>query len=453
MLRSFTLSFKIVPMSNQLESLPVTTPQSSVDSLPQITGREALLVAIGTIVVLGFQTLLAGPQILFFRYLQLDEQSTKLIASAPDLRSSIVTLENSGDPTPPLYHILARASWGIARGSGEGAFRGLSLVATVIALLATYAVLRRSFATLPTIVAILALWSCPLVIHSAFYARPYALLLAATAGFSFVYGIEDLRPAGLVLLATLSVMVCTVHYFGCLGLTAIVLGELLTSRTKLRSQHRRLLAVLAGPVALVACLPLMGAQIEGFSHLGYSGPLTTDYGVSTVVELLGVPMLIASGLVVAWWISELGLSRGSVQKIVGAHDQVVRLQPVAGLSALLLVPLMVIALSPLARNLVVASEMIAGLLGSTALIAMLGCRLSTRMLTVAAVALVLMSGWNARVVSTDLSALQAGEEIMLKQRAALTDKGLPIVTFNHPAAFATSEHAPRSDSLPFSVSL
>jgi len=163
-----------------------------VESIPQITGREALLVAVGTIVLLAFETLLTAPRTLVFRYLQLDELSTKFIASAPNLRSSMVKLEHSGDATPPLYHLLARAFWGALGGTGEGAFRGLSMVATVIALLMTYAVLRRSFATLPTLVAVLALWSCPLVIHSAFYARPYALLLSATAGFSFVYGIEEL---------------------------------------------------------------------------------------------------------------------------------------------------------------------------------------------------------------------------------------------------------------------
>jgi len=238
-------------------------------------------------------------------------------------------------------------------------------------------------------------------------------------------------------------MVCTLHYFGILGLIAIVLAEILTSHATLRSRIWRLLTVSAGPIALGACLPFVRGQMEGFSHLSYLGALTIDYAAGTVVELLGVPMLIGGGLIIAWWISELERSRHGDSERLREQDRIVRLQPTAGLSALLLVPIMVILVSLVYQNLMLDRDMIAALLGSTALIAMLGCHLSSRVLAVAVIALVLISGLNLRVIATDLSALQTGEEFMLKQCVAMANDGLPIVTLSPQEAYLLYEYAPK----------
>jgi uncharacterized membrane protein len=69
---------------------------------------------------------------------------------------SLRALEHSGDFTPPTYHILARASWRLLGGSAETAFRTLSFVSMWIALVLLYIFLRRIFAVLPSLVAVLA---------------------------------------------------------------------------------------------------------------------------------------------------------------------------------------------------------------------------------------------------------------------------------------------------------
>jgi uncharacterized membrane protein len=425
-----------------------------VEGIRQVTAKEALLVALGAVILLVVEVLVSAPRILFTRYLSLDELWTKFVDSGPGIWGSIVQLEHSGDPTPPLYHILARASWAIVGGTGEAAFRGLSFVATMIALVMTYAVLRRSFAILPTLIAVLALWSCPLVIRLAFCARPYGLLLAATAAFSLLFATEDLGLGALFLVAISSVAVCTVHYFGVFGLAAIVLGDTLTCRAPRRSRLRRLLAASAGPLTLIACAPFLYGQTEGFSHLSYLGPLSADTAFNTLVEMLGIPMLIAAGLIVAWWITELDRSgRVSSKDLPDWNRSRPPLHRVAGFSALLLVPVMVIVLSILYKNATLDRYMITALLGFTVLLAMLASQLPSPLLTVTAVVVLLVGGWNVRMTGKEMADSQIGEEAMVNRCVALANDGLPIVTLSPREAYILFEYAPRIRPLVFVADL
>ena len=128
------------------------------------------------------------PRILFERYFSVDE----MWAQVPRIGSEHLALcgdaEAFPDQTPPLYHLVVRAFWCLWGGSPETAFRVPSFIAIWIALVLTYTVLRRSFAILPSLVAVLALWSYGPIVMYAFFARPYALLLASTAGFCLIDG-------------------------------------------------------------------------------------------------------------------------------------------------------------------------------------------------------------------------------------------------------------------------
>src|SRR5216684_4013006 len=158
----------------------VTESSHTSTSVPGASVQEMFLMALGSIALLLVEVLMSAPRILLGRYLWLDELWTKLIESEPSVRQSLIALKHSGDPTPPTYHLLARASWGVLGGSGETAFRTLALVSMWIALVLIYAILRRTFTVLPCLLAVLAFWSSPPIIAYAFYARPYAPLLAAT---------------------------------------------------------------------------------------------------------------------------------------------------------------------------------------------------------------------------------------------------------------------------------
>jgi len=192
----------------------------------------------------------------------IDELLTKLIESKPSIWQSLVALQRSGDFTPPTYHLLARASWGLLGGSAESAFRTLSFVSIWAALVLTYALMRRSFTVVPALVTVLAFWSNPPAIQYAFYARSYAPLIAATAGFCLIYGQDKKGPLAIAFTATLAALICTLHYFGIFALASVVLGDTLARHEPLPAMIRRWAPVTAGPIALVAC-PSSSHSIKG----------------------------------------------------------------------------------------------------------------------------------------------------------------------------------------------
>jgi hypothetical protein len=146
----------------------VQQEESPPSFLPGATVREVLLVATTSLVLLVAGVLHSSPRILFGRYLWIDELQTKLIALEPSAWQSLVALARSGDLTPPEYHLLARLSWGLMGGSAEVAFRVLSFVSIWIASVLLYVLLRRSFAILPALVAVLTFWSSGEIIYYCF---------------------------------------------------------------------------------------------------------------------------------------------------------------------------------------------------------------------------------------------------------------------------------------------
>ncbi len=170
-----------------------------------LTRAEFAAIAIGVLLLMGAEAAVNNPAILFGRYLWFDELQSKLVLSQPGIWHSMAVLAHSGDITPPTYDLAAAALWWLARifgGSAETTWRFLSFSAIWLALVLTYAVLRRSSARLPALIAILTLWACPLTLWCAFFARPYALLMAASAAFCFAYCGEESHPVMTAVFAT-----------------------------------------------------------------------------------------------------------------------------------------------------------------------------------------------------------------------------------------------------------
>ena len=88
----------------------VTESPHTDTSVPNASVQEMFLMALGSLVLLIVEVLMSHPRILFGRYLWIDELWTKLIESQPSVWQSLLALKHSGDPTPPVYYLLARAS-------------------------------------------------------------------------------------------------------------------------------------------------------------------------------------------------------------------------------------------------------------------------------------------------------------------------------------------------------
>ncbi len=422
----------------------VAPPRSeAAATLPGAGWTEALFFAMGAALLLVVEAFANDPGILFGRYLYLDELWVKLLDSDPSLWHSLAALKHSGDFTPPVYHLLIRGSWWLIGGSGETAFRALALAGTWAALCLLYVLLRRSFGVLVALVAVLALWANPLVIRYAFFARPYALLLAATVGFCLVYQRHDSSLRSNIATAAMAALLCTIHYFGIFALVSVVLGDALAHRLTLRGWMMRLLPVAAGPLALLACLPFYRGETEGFTHTSWLAPITARFAVKIAVAEFRFPIHILTLLVLLWMVSEF-LSKLGV-RFVRANDLAsmsTRLRSTAGISGLLLVPLFVVLFSVFDHtNAFVDRYMITALLGFVPLLAILASRSAAPVLIALSVFLVCLSWWNVRRTAEWFSTWNSDRAEIFDNYSVLDDD-LPIVTLDIHEAFGLYEYAP-----------
>ncbi len=422
---------------------PYSVSESPPSFVPGATVREILLLATTSLVLLVAEVLTSNPRILFGRYLWLDELQAKLFASKPSMWESLVALAHSGDFTPPVYHVLARASWGLLGGSAETAFRTLSFVSIWVAVVLIYVLLRRTFAVLPALVAVLAFWSSHPIIEYAFYARPYAPLLAAIAGFCLIYGLDNKRLLVTGLTALIAALVCTLHYFGVFALAAVVLGDTLARREPLPVIIRRCVPAAAGPIALAFCWPFVHAWKAGQTAFADYLPAQTLTSAMTNVlhSWAGAPEATAV-LVLAWCISDVTLLiirvRGCGREKPHSRN-IGPLQPVAGLVGLILVPIFVAMFSILAYPAMLIRYMIPGLLGVTVLLAIVASDTPPRILAGTALLLILLGAWNLRLYSAVQMKWQASEDQMMK--IGENDE-LPIVTFSSHEAYLLYAYAP-----------
>jgi hypothetical protein len=407
------------------------------------TGREMPIVAIGSLSLMVVEAIASRPGILFGRHFFVDEFVVTFTASDPSISHSLFALRHSTDFTPPVFHLLVRGFWWLWHGSPETAFRTFSFLSMWAALVLTYAVLRRTFAILPTLIAVLALWSHPTVIHYTFMARPYSLLLATTAGFCLIYGEHRPGFGAAVLTAALAAWVCMTHYFGLFGLAAIVAVDLVTRPTAIRGMIRRLLPVSAAPIALLICLPFIRGAMQEFTVpiTGWMPPFTLAVAFNDIITGFFASLIyIAIGLLLAWWISEL-IQQRSRENGNAVELSTVLAQPTILLSALLLVPLIQMAYSAFRDNTMMDRYMIAGLLGATPLLAALAWRSTRPLQVVAAVLLALLGVSHLRQFADAQAGVQAAQESMINQAIAEND-GLPIVCFSCHEAHLLYNYAP-----------
>ncbi len=408
-----------------------------------MTRRELIAVGCGVLILLTAEALLSDPRILFGRFLWFDELQIKLITAQSGVWHSITMIAHSGDETPPIYYLVARASWWMAAlmgGNAESGFRSLAFLAVWVALLLTYAVLRRSFAELPALIAILTLWSCRLIVMCAFFARPYAILLASTAAFCLAYGIEEeIRAWSSLAIALCAMLVCGVHYFGIIALAAIVLGDATIRRESWRTWSTRLIPAAAGPILWILFLPIFRAQIAGYDVRTFLSPLTARYAIRVILDLWHVPIRLVPILLVVWGFSKL--LAGEFGKSFTARGST-NLQPVAGMLGLVLVPLAILALS-LKENHFVDRYMVTALLGLVPIISFLASRLSKR-IQVVVIALVALLGASAtQNLGVAWAHWQDEEEEMIEQCESMACDGLPIVSLTTHEAYTLYEYAPQ----------
>jgi hypothetical protein len=242
-------------MSSELERPSAFPPPRGV----RTTGRRASL----AVLLLLALTLAADSWRLEQKNVWLDEAFSWRQAAMP--LGSLVRSTAADDIHPPLYYALLRAWTGLF-GDAPAGLRGLSVLASLLAMALAYRLGSGFLAAGPLLAALAWLAVSPFAVFYAQEARMYALLGAAVLGACLAYRRwidSGLAEAGaLAWFAACGAAALYLHYFAALALAAIWvhLAALLVARARrpggAASWRRPLLAWGAANGAIaVACLP------------------------------------------------------------------------------------------------------------------------------------------------------------------------------------------------------
>jgi hypothetical protein len=191
-----------------------------------------------------------------------DELVTYYVTALPSLGAIWQALSHSADGTPPLFHIVERASTGIF-GNSEWALRLPALIGCWLTSIALYLfVRRRASASCAWIAA-----TCPWLTGAAYFvteARSYGLALGC-ASFALLAwqaaheSMERRRAAWIVLLAVSLAAAISFHYYATFILMPLVAGELVRAVRTRRIDVHIWIALLIGMLPIAIYLPLIQA--------------------------------------------------------------------------------------------------------------------------------------------------------------------------------------------------
>lgn len=298
-----------------------------------------MLVLIAVLVLA--QLAATGSFSLFTRHFWLDEIHTYLTVADPDLSHALAGLKGTVNGAPPEYFLLLRLFSRALGGAGEWTFRLFSFLLTILALWGIYSLLRRAWNPTVSLTATMAAWANPVLLRQAFEARYYALWLAAIVWFAWFLSCE--REGGTwhsrLLLAVCAALACTAHYFGIAAIALIVLGTFLFDRRANLLRPGTLLAIAAGPAALLVRLPYYFSQKTALAHADHIPALNTAQVLRVVSEL--VPPAHIPLIALGAWISYL-VWRDAAPAAAGNREEA---RSLAGLSSLMAFPLLIAAFS------------------------------------------------------------------------------------------------------------
>lgn len=309
------------------------------------TGAEAIHVLLFLGLLLAAQLAASWSFYLFARNFWVDELYTYTNVADPDVLHALRALAGGAENSPPTYHLFLRAFTLLTGGANEVTLRSFALLSVLVALLGVYVLVRRVYPALVAFTATLAVWSHPLILRHAFEARFYGPWLAALVWFCyFLSRSRDPEKSYVrnVMLAFSAMLVCTMHYFGIITFGLVMCGELLCRRSANAFPRPRLALASLGPVALLACVPLLLSQRAAYQTIPtwVSDPTLAD--VYYFCSSLLLPTHLAAVLMSAW-LSELW------RRIYGRTETLVDPPPdttaLAGLTSLVLLSLLLVAFS------------------------------------------------------------------------------------------------------------
>ena len=310
-------------------------PLSLAEGVSVATALTSLILA---------QLLWSDSLYMFSRMFWFDEIVTYVLVTDPDAARAAAALWQGVDNNTPGLFVLLRVFTWLIDNTSEPAFRSFSFLSVLLGLFGVYVSLRRCFSPLAAFTTVLAIWTHPLMLFQAFNARYYAPLFAAAVWFAYFLsrapGARNRFWANLAI-GSSALVLCLIHYLGILSMLLVVFGELLHRRGVIGSKWRGFGPTVLGPLALVACIPLLISHSSRVSVTSWLPPPTLQRISQFGIELMLPVHLAVIPLVV--WVSYVAMTFR--QKAEASYTAGSSLMSLTGLSALALTPAFLVGYS------------------------------------------------------------------------------------------------------------
>lgn len=279
-----------------MRSTPTVSPAQDPAAAPRARSgtraelRELAVDGAILLVLMAGTFWLVGGAVPFTRPFWLDEMHTILVASRPGYSQVLGDLLRAGDTNTPLLHTALWLLGRLTGGLSPLKVRVFIFLLVWLGLTVTAGVLRRYVPRAAALAGAAVLWAHPLVQEHAVEARYYGPWLLLCALLAYVLPPADRAPTRRreLAVAVVAAMLCTIHYFGILTWGLIAAATVWRYLPDVRRAARALLPLLAGPLALAACIPL---------YLGQRGVLS----VATWIPPLSVSQILGfAALTFAW---------------------------------------------------------------------------------------------------------------------------------------------------------
>lgn len=328
-----------------------------------------------------------GGGYLMQRQMWMDEIHSWLLIQDESTPRSLQALADGVDYNPPTYVLLARQLRYLPGGITERSLRDLALSLMLLAVLGVFTLLRRRYAMLICVAAVLLMISSVHLIHQSTEMRFYPLWLAACSWLCVALDVAGLQKAWQFRLSNIvallmAAITTTTHYFGILTLGLICGGALLAPNLTKGRIRMILVTALTGGVCLVGCLPFLIVQRSALSRATWVSPATVADSIGFLTALFPWLPVIVCGI--AFVLSAaLNKSQDSVHSSF-IHDA----RQLAPCMLLSLMPLVIVVLSWTIQPALVTRYAVTGVLGFGPMFAILLSRCGQR----GQVVLVVVSG-------------------------------------------------------------
>lgn len=327
---------------------PTPSLEDQRAAAPPVTAREVSFVVLTLSLAVALLPLLGG-RVLWTWPLWFDEICCVLYV-VDDATSPLQVVQNiirGEDYAPPLLHLMVWTVGRLTGGITPVVLRSIALVCVLLGLLLVYATLRRRFGRTPSVAGVLAVATHPLVVTHAFEGRFYGPWLLFAAGYAWSLGLDrDRVPSRrrAVAQAAFAVGLATIHWFGVLSLALMCAAALATHRRHWRAGLRFIAPSVAGFLAILAFAPLALEQRADATGLLWVPALSAaQFGAMLRLFLIStIPILAAVVLAID---ALRRPDRGGAPTMVANVRETLRDPSLAALSALVLMPIVLVLLS------------------------------------------------------------------------------------------------------------